>query len=74
MKAKCARCTWDSQGINAGFIRGLCVECSADIIKKARRRGIYLIVRGGESPPPSKRERKVDGITLWWWKGQWRIQ
>jgi hypothetical protein len=73
-KVVCARCIWESTGINQGFIRGLCSECSETIRVKALQRGIYLRMRPGFEPMPSQRERTVDGLHLWWWKGQWRIQ
>lgn len=71
---KCAKCTLVSNETTAGLIHGLCTECTEEIAKKAKRRGIYLKVRRGESPPYSQRVRKIDGFTLWWWRGQWRTQ
>jgi len=70
---KCVKCPRVStHEVASGLIRGLCSECTKDLNIKARRRGIYLEVRPGESPPFGQRERKVDGIALWWWDGSWR--
>jgi hypothetical protein len=70
----CARCPNRSSSVAGGLIRGLCAECSAELQVKAKKRGIYLLVSKEAVLPPAQRERIVDGVMLWWWEGQWRIQ
>jgi hypothetical protein len=74
MTARCVRCYWESIGVNQGLIRGLCAECTMTIKDKARDRGIYLDVLPGREPPRPHRERRVNGIRLWWWGKQWRAE
>jgi hypothetical protein len=40
----------------------------------ARERGIYMKARRGENLPISKRDNRVDGLRLWWFDPQWRVE
>ena len=70
----CVRCGWEYIGVKQGLVRGLCADCTVIIKEKARARGIYLDIVPGRKPPYPHREKKVDGLRLWWWEGIWRAE
>jgi hypothetical protein len=73
---KCVRCPeWDADSPDARApIMGLCRAHCLEVMKAARRRGDPLIIRSDYVPPPSKRERVILGMKIWWWKGKWRAK
>lgn len=75
-KVKCKGCpSWDADRPGtSNIILGLCRNCTLGILEESAVRQDPVIVRDGHVPAVSKRERLVNGIKIFWWKGKWRAE
>ena len=59
--------------LSKGVIVGLCRICTKELIRSAERRGYPILTGPDDVPSLMSRERVVDGVNLFWWRGRWRV-